>query len=170
MHLLTLITYFILQGHPDIGPHTMQPETDTLAIDTSRYAVLTYTKSRDSFLFDSDVKPADLSAAEIAKIEKIIRVMVKEYNKANNKTDKSQPVVLVHDAIKKPGNYYKQLIAVTDKKGEKLVWVNCFCTPHEKKYWKKGVVMVLDGGPCFFNIKINLSTNTVLNFKVNGTS
>lgn len=154
-HIILLITFLCAQS----GSHAIGfrfKMTDTPQIDTNRYAILPFTKSRDSFIFDKDFKAAPISSKEIKMIEKIIAVTVKEYNKG-----KGTP-------ISNPGKYYKQLIAVTNTKGEKEVWVNCFCTAAEKKYWHKGVVMVLDGGPCFFNLKINLNTNTVMNWTVNG--
>lgn len=154
--LLVLICFLLAQQVSHATPVQAFAKADTVTIDTSRYAILHFTKSRDSFLFDKDYKPASISGKEIKMIEKIIAVTVKEYNKSRRIT------------ISKPGKYYKQIIAVTNAKGEKEVWVNCFCTAAEKKYWHNGVVMVLDGGPCFFNLKINLNTNTVMNWAVNG--
>lgn len=89
-------------------------------------------------------------------IEKIISVTVAERNKQSQ------------SGIDNPRQYYKQIIAAINAGGQKEVWINCFCTPYEKRHWRKGVVMILDGGPCFFNIKINLNTNTVMSFAVNG--
>ncbi|TSD65929.1 hypothetical protein FFF34_000595 [Inquilinus sp. KBS0705] len=171
MNIITLFTCLLLYQAPVKPP----AKADTIAIDTSRYSILSFNKSRDSFLFNERSEAATLSGKELIKVEKIIRVMVKEYNqkiKADKKRNKQkQPDAEVNNlAIKKPGNYYKQLIAITNHKGEKIVWVNCFCTPYEKRHWKKGVVLILDGGPCFFNLKINLSTNTVIDFKVNGVA
>lgn len=160
-------------------PAQLPKQADTLKIDTSRYAVLPYNKSRDGFLF-KDAAPANLSAAEIRQIEKVISVTVREYNNLLNerkiqvepaqlKPKTGKPVV-TKSIITRPDKYYKQIIATTNANGEKEVWVNCFCTPHEKKYWRKGVVMILDGGPCFFNLKINLATNTVMDWTVNGVN
>ncbi|AMR31874.1 hypothetical protein A0256_10795 [Mucilaginibacter sp. PAMC 26640] len=155
---ILLISFLLVQQVTNAASAGRFTKPDTSYIDTSRYAVLPFTKSRDSFLFDKDFKPASISGKEIKMIEKIIAVTVKEYNKSKGTT------------ISKPGKYYKQLIAVTNAKGEKEVWVNCFCTDYEKRHWRKGIVMVLDGGPCFFNLKINLSTNTVMRLAVNGVA
>lgn len=132
--------------------------TDTSTIDTSRYSVLPFNRNRDSFIFSEYFKPTSISADDIKKIEKIISVTVTEHNKQST------------SRINKPGKYYKQIIAVINASGQKEVWVNCFCTPYEKRHWRKGVVLVLDGGPCFFNIKINLSNNTVTSLAVNGSA
>ena len=154
--LMVLIFLLLAQKVSHAAPALGFTKQDTATIDTSRYSVLTFIKSRDSFIFDKDFKAASISGNEIQMIEKIIAVTVKESNKGKG------------TAIKEPGKYYKQLIAVTNAKGEKEVWVNCFCTAAEKRYWHTGVVMVLDGGPCFFNVKINLSTKTVMSWAVNG--
>ena len=62
--------------------------------------------------------------------------------------------------------YKRQIIAVTNDKGEKEVWVNCFC--NDANYWKKEIVQVMDGGKCFFNFKINLTTKKYFDLRVNG--
>jgi len=156
-YLILFIGLFLFREVAHAGSRK-EITADTATIDSSRYAVLPFDQNRDSFLFDKDYKPATLSVKEVKMIEKIISVTVSAYNKGRR------------SIIKKPGKYYKQLIAVLNARGEKEVWVNCFCTPAEKKYWHKGVVMVLDGGPCFFNLKINLNTNTVTNWAVNGVA
>lgn len=75
------------------------------------------------------------------------------------------------DANKK---YYSQFIVAINKKGEKEVWVNCFCDAfiqEQKPYtinWKKEIVQVEEGGNCFFRLTINLATNSFYDFSVNG--
>jgi hypothetical protein len=158
MNLLLLIAFMLptqAKSHPPIHKPAM---ADTAQIDTSRYAVLLFNPSRDGFIFNPNFNPTTVSAEEIKMIEKIISVTVAERNKQSK------------SGIDNPRKYYKQIIAATNASGQKEVWVNCFCTAYEKRHWRKGVVMILDGGPCFFNIKINLSTNTVMSFAVNGSS
>jgi len=132
---------------------------DTTRIDTSRYSVLPFNAGRDGFIFPKESKAANLSAKEVSQIEQIINENVTGYNKANS-----------NHKINNPDKYYKQIIAATNTNRQKEVWVNCFCTAYEKRYWRKGIIMILDGGPCFFNIKINLSTGVAYEFKVNGSS
>ena len=179
MQLIAIITFLLFNHQPVRQPNATQVKRDTIAIDTTRYAILQFNKSRDTFIFDKNSKRANLSGEDLKKIEKIISVSVTEYNhqldqgkkfRAKQKDTKPSIQFATGTAINKPGKYYKQLIPIINPKGEKEVWVNCFCTPHEKRYWRKGVVMILDGGPCFFNLKINLATNTVMTFSVNGVS
>jgi hypothetical protein len=67
-------------------------------------------------------------------------------------------------------NYYrKQLLTVTNKKGEKEVWVNCFCGTYTMN-WKSEIVSVEDGAGCYFNFKINLNTKVYYDFIVNSAA
>jgi hypothetical protein len=127
------------------------------SIDTSRYAILKL-KFNDipTYVF-KDCKPADLSNEDIVKIEVLVLDEIARYNKEAKK------VLISH-----PEKYYKQLIAVSNSNGEKEVWVNCFCYLGNYSYWKNSIVVVLDGGSCFFQLKINLTKNSVYDFGVNG--
>jgi len=135
--------------------------------DSTRYAILKHTK--DDFIFSSDAAPATLSSAEVQNILDLVYKKVDEYNKAVRKKPYAH-------LIRRPKRYYKQIIAVTNSKGEKEVWVNCFCNSDDKSrnddnsYWKKGIVSVYDGGSCYFNLRINLTTNRVYDFSVNGVA
>lgn len=58
-------------------------------------------------------------------------------------------------------------MAALNKKGEKEVWINCFCVD-VRRDWKKQIVEVYDGGNCFFNLKINLNKSQYYELSVNG--
>jgi len=77
--------------------------------------------------------------------------------------------------------YYRQYICVTNERGEKEVWINFHCaefffnsldnideTIELLSAWKAGKLVVLDGGNCFFNLKINLTTKKYYDLSVNG--
>ena len=129
---------------------------------------------------NSRISPADLSSSEIDKIEVIIAEEVVEYNKhekafvdsINKKSHRNDPANAIpyDNLISHPEKYYKQFLAITNGKGEKEVWVSCFCDVGDKSYWKKDWVRVEDGGSCYFKIKINLTTNRVAGFYVNGVA
>jgi len=148
-------------------------------IDTSRYAVLKFDPDTDKYIFTKDYKPANLSADEIDRIEAVISKQAKKYNKKqvawidslNGKSNQKYPnAVTYYNTIDHSEKYYKQFIAVTNPKGEKIVQVNCFCDKRGMNYWKKSWVMVSDGGACFFQLEINLTTNSVIGFWVNGVA
>ena len=74
----------------------------------------------------------------------------------------------IAECVLNPEKFYKQFIAVINSKGEKEVWINCCCTVYDRSDWKTEVLLVMDGGSCFFNLKINLSKNTVYDLMING--
>lgn len=68
-------------------------------------------------------------------------------------------------------HYKRQYVPFVDKDGQKKVWINCFCAEQDDNEfvnWKKSVVIVDDGGSCFFNFIINLADKTFYNLEVNG--
>jgi len=164
-------------SHPTPKSNAIIPEK---AIDTSKYVVFKFDTARDIHLFRKVNNPADLSSSEIDKIEGIIAKKAAEYNKneeafadsIDKKFNRKEPANATpyDNLIHHPEKYYKQFLAITNDKGEKEVWVSCFCDPSNKPYWKKDWVWVLDGGSCYFQIKINLTTNTVTGFYVNGVA
>lgn len=85
-----------------------------------------------------------------------------DYNNSLDKDHKQWSIDLIKF------NYRKQLIAVTNKTGEKEVWVNCFCNTWDNDRWKTEMMLVADGGNCYFNFKINLTTKKYYDLGVNG--
>jgi hypothetical protein len=148
------------------------------SIDTSIYAILKFDKA-NNYYFDKTAKPSTLSSEDIVKIEGLISKQVSEYNRIEKdsaisitkrlrKKSHDPNFIWRGDFIKNSSKYYKQLVPIINAKGEKEVWVNCFCNASEKSYWKKSIVLVMDGGSCYFNLKINLTKGTVYDFIVNG--
>ena len=67
-------------------------------------------------------------------------------------------------------HYKRQYIPFVDNAGNKKIWINCFCSDFDNDFphWKKSIVIVSDGGSCFFNLIINLNDNSFSNLEVNG--
>ncbi len=68
-------------------------------------------------------------------------------------------------------NYKRQYVPFTNSKGEKKVYINCFCISDYVNgfdYWKKILVEVDDGGSCFFQLTINLTTKQYEQLYTNG--
>ncbi|HEV7783473.1 MAG TPA: hypothetical protein VGO58_19500 [Chitinophagaceae bacterium] len=127
--------------------------------DTSRYTVIPFNE-RDKWLFNN-AKPAELLPKEIGDVESLLADAMLEHNK-----------MVKGVMVLKPLEKYKlQLVPVTNEKGEKIVYVNCFCGGNANSYfknWRTELVMVDDGGSCFFNVKINLTTRKSYDLMVNG--
>ena len=136
----------------------------------SIYAIL---ENGADFTFQENVTYSNLSEEEIFIIDSILIRSIHEYNDHQkerlNKWKIKNPKInedyyLIHEE-----DYRYQLIPVINSNGEKIVWINSFCKSYEHNDLKE-VVFVMDGGNCFFNLKINLKTKKSFNFMVNGVA
>lgn len=125
--------------------------------DTSQYAVIPYTGTT-MWVIGSGNKPASLSTEEIREIDSLLQQAVIEHND-RFKNDNWQQL----DSLKR---YKRQLVPTINEKGEKTVWINCFCDAWGN--WRKELVMLEDGGKCYFNLLINLTTGIASTISVNG--
>jgi hypothetical protein len=57
---------------------------------------------------------------------------------------------------------------VINQEGEKEIWINFFCNEWESVGWKTDLMIVLDGGNCYFNLKVNLTNKTYSELIING--
>ena len=133
----------------------------TITFDTSKTAIILF-DPKSSYPFDTSNKPSLLTQKDIYDVDSLLVVCVTEYNNSLDKEHKERGIDL------KKYNYKKQLIVVRNKKGEKEVWVNCFCKTEEYPNWKKNILLMLDGGNCYFNFKLNLTTKHFYKLLVNG--
>ena len=130
-------------------------------IDTSSIAIIPFDKSRD-WLFDKTYSPSTLAQNEIEEIEKLLTDCI---NKYNEKLSSDKKVYFSIDLTKE--KYKRQYVAAINKNGDKEVWINCLCQIHDDN-WKNSIIMVDDGGNCYFNLKINLTKGKCYDLMVNG--
>ena len=76
--------------------------------------------------------------------------------------------------------YYRQYICYTDEKNQRIIRINAFCrnlqtpievngkTGWEPFDWRNNLVVVNDGGKCYWTAIINLSTKEFIDITVNG--
>jgi hypothetical protein len=150
--------------------------TNGLQFDTSRTAIIPFDQ-KGNYPFDNSYKPITLTQEEIKCIDSLLIVCVTDYNDSLDKEHSS--LDKEHSSLDKDHkqrsidlkkyNYRKQVIAVTNKNGHKEVWVNCFCEIWDGYRWKSQIMSVEDGGRCYFNFKIDLTTKKYYNLEVNGT-
>ena len=166
---LTLVfiaaTCFVACGQvPTDQAHSKNPitKTENLSYDTSKTAIIEFNE-KDHWPFDSTFNAAVLNQSELNTVDSILLVSVANYNTSVVSSHKQWNI----DLNRK--NYRKQLVVVTNKFGQKEVWVNCFCWIDNDK-WKTRIFSVHDGGNCYFNFKINLTTKTYDDFSVNGAA
>lgn len=139
-------------------------------VDTSKIAIIPYSDNWH-WMF-KNAKSAALSDEECMEVEKILIKSIDTYNaslikrlKERKKYNPNYKSDLQTKPIK-PANYKRQYVTVTNGYGQKEVWVNCFCQVYNHN-WKSELFLVNDGGNCYFNVKINLSTGGYYEFSVN---
>lgn len=139
--------------------------------DTSTYAILKFSKI-DTWLF-KDIQPVSLSENEIQEIEIILKRCIDMYNSSQqsffDSISKTHPEynLKVQDFVINLYRYKRQYFPVINSSGEKEVWVNFFCDDFDKN-WRKEMLIVQDGGNCYFSLIINLTTKSYYRFIVNG--
>lgn len=152
---LTLILTFCMTdyGQSNRSKENQNKQTKTIYIDTSVFVILPFETTLNWVFKDS--KPTELTNDDLLKIETIFNKCMNAYN-----LDKNNLKIEL-------GRYNRQYVAAENSKGEKEVWINCFCREWDINN-RKQIVSVLDGGNCYFNLKINLTTGEYYELMVNG--
>jgi hypothetical protein len=63
--------------------------------------------------------------------------------------------------------YKAQYLGVTDR-GQRLIYGNFFCDAVEWDDWQQQMVLVDDGGDCFFQVRYNPASGKFISLEVNG--
>jgi hypothetical protein len=173
---LTLLTFILTSCLTSFGQtkteiKNQEQNQNLYTVDTSVVAILPFDITQ--YWVFKDSKPTELSRDDLQNIETIINKCINDYNPDQEiqfkeindkhpeyKLDKKNFII---DLTR----YKRQYIAVLNSKGEKEVWVNCFCGAGNQN-WKKNLIFVKDGGNCYFNLKINLTTRQYYELMVNG--
>ncbi len=167
IYSLTIVTFFLSSivgcgqvTKPKSIDKTQSQQNNNLKFDTSATTIIQFDK-QVNYPFGNTYKQSTLTQTDINNIDSLLIKCVTDYNNSLQQPYKQLSI----DLTKK--NYRKQLVVVTNNKGEKEVWVNCFCDTWDKN-WKKEILLVQDGGNCYFNFKINLTTKKYYDLMVNG--
>jgi hypothetical protein len=147
-------------------------QLDAYTLDSSVVAIINSKGEKEVWIF-KDSKPTTLTTDELQEIETILNKCVNDYNPDQQRrfkemNDKHSPYKhnqknFIIDLTR----YKRQYVAIINSKGEKEVWINCFCRTGSQD-WKKNIISVLDGGNCYFNLKVNLTTGQYYELMVNG--
>jgi hypothetical protein len=138
----------------------------------SDFVILPFNK--DWHWIFKDVKPTELTQSELIEIENILKIAVEENNERQKINLKKHNEEYPKNKWKETGFEIKlkgkkrQYVPVINEKGEKEVWVNFFCDDWESDNWKKDLMLVHDGGNCYFNLKVNLTNKTYSELGING--
>lgn len=124
--------------------------------DTAKFTQLLFTA--DNIKAFSGGRPATLSKAEVLLLGDVLKQTVL----AENSRTKEELF-----KIKSLRKYYFQLATVVNKRGEKEVWINAMCRPVLSK-WRTVMQLTQDGGNCYFQVRINITTKTAGEMYING--
>jgi hypothetical protein len=139
----------------------------------AHYVILPFDKNAYPTLAKKSI-PSSLNDSDFVIIDRVLSLCIDKYNQEQTteyeKMIKKFPEdgFQIKDFVIDLKRYYRQYMVIKNAKGEKEVWVNCFCSVQNMDYWTKEIVRVQDGGNCFFNVRINLTKKTFSGFEVNG--
>jgi len=122
--------------------------------DTS-YLVLKSVKQQQS--------RAVLSCDEIKIAENILKKKLAALNTNNINQTEGCPNI-----SKKLYNYRRQYFGFTNSKGEKIIWINMFWNKKFNNKSKYELISVNDGCSYYWNIEVNITTNSLSNLQING--
>lgn len=136
-------------------------KTNSGQIGSSKYFILEADIENDNPIFPNS-KQTKLTDKEIIDIEKIIKnkaeQTISEYKKETNNEFNDIDY-----------NYHRQYFAAINNKDEKLVWIFFFCDSDVCESYNliKEKANISDGGKCFFELKVNLKTKKIIDYKFN---
>lgn len=150
-------------SHKKQADNIPQIQGANITFDTSKIAIIQFDKKRN-YPFDETFNAAKLTQMELQLVDSLLSACVGWYNNSLDKDKRGWGIDLTTH------NYRRQLVVATNKDGQKEVWVNCFCYTWNNNNWKTQILLVDDGGNCYFNFKINLATKKYYDFIVNGVA
>jgi hypothetical protein len=178
--LFAIVTQSNLRGQTN-SVHLEQSDTSLIDLNNIDCTIFE-SDSLKSAIFTNDYKTIKITKPDIIKCEILLKKFIYQYNikgkrqmdslKCYFKEVKNVPDVQLYETqfhidLTKYGRQYL-LVQSPDK--HKIAYINCFCNPGDFPYRKKDWVSVDDGGNCFFNVKIDLTDNKIIEYSENGVA
>jgi hypothetical protein len=144
-----------------IQPNKIDTAAGTrFSIDTNKIAILSSEKI--DFFGLKDSIPAKLTNADLILIDTFLTSSVRDHNSGIDSTKLYEDYI----DLKK---YKRQYVPYINSNGEKIVFINCFCNGIDNSdTWKKKLLVVEDGGRCFFAVIINVTKQLYHQLLING--
>lgn len=102
--------------------------------------------------------------ADVLKAEAILKRKIEELN--HEKINQANGAPLIHKKLHK---FVRQYVGIINNKGQHIIWINCIWKHDANKTELiKDIISVLDGGSYYWNVKVNLDTETLYDLDVNG--
>lgn len=145
-----------------------QPKTDNKVVEKvkwtdfglahSDFTILQFNPEWYWIFENSKPSGTELKLKELSEIGAILEKAIIEHNDGLEKDSRWR--------LELEG-YKRQYVATLNEKGEKEIWINFFCKDFVFEKWRTELLLVEDGGNCFFNIKINLTTKSYKDLRIN---
>ncbi|MEM6297532.1 MAG: hypothetical protein AAF740_02480 [Bacteroidota bacterium] len=175
-YLILILLISLVACHEQTKPANQKTEdrvaSSQFHIPDSNYVILNY--KGDYHWFFKDSKPTTLTKSELAEVEIIIEKAIKENNDQQRETLEIHNRQYPDNQWKETGyelekkRFKRQYVPVINSDGQKEIWINFFCSDLGSENWKSDIMIVLDGGNCYFNLKVNLKTRSYSGLSVNG--
>ncbi len=136
--ILSLIIFLTSCGLSKSTNSSKNFNASLFSVDTSKIAIIPY-KANEVWEF-GDCIPTDLNQKDLEIIEKQLRLCIDNYNPKQEKRFKKLQSKKPNYSFEKKyftidvKKYKRQYVAITNNKGEKEVWVNCFCGNDSDSY------------------------------------
>ncbi len=131
-------------------------------IDTNKIVLLQFHPG-NFYLSDKSAKPTSVNRSECFLTQNILAQCINAMN------DSTQNLKIYRIPYIDLNLYKQQYIPYINSNGDKIVWVNCLCDQNVSD-WKKDIIIVRDGGSCYFHVEINLTRKNYGLLYVNGNA
>ena len=121
-------------------------------MEDTTFTIIKIDSLNDSYFGDEKPLSSELSTNDVIELNKFISDFIKDHK---------YELLDIKE-------YQKQYIPIINNSHEKEVIVNCFCNrSHTRNEWRKKLVLAIDGGNCYFHLKVNLHTKKYSEFGIN---
>ncbi|MBV8253180.1 MAG: hypothetical protein JO154_11290 [Chitinophaga sp.] len=73
-----------------------------------------------------------------------------------------------HNIVTSLAQYYRQYFGYTNWNGDTIIWINLSCNEDLEEKAALGELEVMDGGSCYWNIEVNITTQRLSNLSIHG--
>ncbi|RXK62677.1 hypothetical protein ESA94_06680 [Lacibacter luteus] len=149
---------FLLYSFNSLFGQTNQYVCKDYLSDTLSVVILPFTTARNPFA--TKFKPAIRPKIDYCLIEELLTKAIHTIYKDHLLSKRTMWIEEIMTS------YKKLLIFATDNNAQSFVWINCLCKT-QGDYWRSHIPLIFDGGPCYFNLKLNLTTREYFDFSIN---
>jgi len=158
-HILKILVLLILTSLKCLG------QKDTIFKEADHYKTNTF----DVAIFPAnyiDLIPGKRFTPTRKEIDKAEFILLTDLKKLNKDLINQSSNTIIHKNLTK---YKRQYFGYIDKKGDRILLINCFWSRDNDDYnWLQSRVVIFDGGSYYWNVKLNLTKEKLFDLDING--